>query len=32
MLAFIKDFMALASLTAFGTVAMLYLDLLTYAG
>lgn len=32
MLTFIKDFMALASLTAFCAVAMLYLDLLTYAG
>lgn len=31
MLTFVKDFMALVSLIAFGGVALFYVDLLTYA-
>ncbi len=30
MLAFVKDFLALVSLTAFGGVFMVYLDMLSY--
>lgn len=30
MLTFVKDFMALLSLTAFGAVALLYVDMLAY--